>query len=352
LDTGSTAVLTPALWRRRWYTVPARQHRLRQPVISIGNLSHGGRGKTPVVARVARLLIEAGERPAILSRGYGRRDWADGVVVVSDGRHLLADVGRGGDEPLMLARELPGACVLVSEQRALAGALAERVLGATIHLLDDGFQHLALARDIDLVLVSPEDLHARAVPFGPLREPVAALADADAIIVDGASNAEVRNSKFEVRAPASFVLRRELRDPVPLEPQQGWEAADRRVLAVAGIARPERFAAALEARGWTVVDRLTFPDHHPYSVDDVGRIAAAASRARVPVLTTAKDAIRLLPLRPLRFAAASVPLEASVEPADAFRAWLFERLSIRTSAQWPLPRLDDRSGRAGQTSES
>ncbi len=102
----------------------------------------GGRGKTPVVAYVARLLVEAGERPAILSRGYGRRRQEDGVVVVSDGRHLLADLDRSGDEPLMLARTVPGAAVLVCERRALAGALAERRFGATVHVLDDGFQHV------------------------------------------------------------------------------------------------------------------------------------------------------------------------------------------------------------------
>src|SRR5204863_6685133 len=126
------------------------------PIVSIGNIAMGGRGKTPLVAHVARLLVAAGERPAILSRGYARADRADGVVVVSDGDHLQADVARGGDEPFMLARQLPGVAVLVAEDRALAGRLAERAFGVTVHLLDDGFQHLQLARDADIVLVDPE----------------------------------------------------------------------------------------------------------------------------------------------------------------------------------------------------
>src|SRR5436309_5542440 len=105
--------------RRRWYARPGRQHRLRRPVVSVGNLSFGGRGKTPLSAHIARLLMDAGERPAILTRGYARRRPADGVVVVSDGEHILADVDRSGDEPFQLARDLPGTCVLVCEQRSL-----------------------------------------------------------------------------------------------------------------------------------------------------------------------------------------------------------------------------------------
>ncbi|HVT49144.1 MAG TPA: tetraacyldisaccharide 4'-kinase, partial [Vicinamibacterales bacterium] len=115
----------------------------------------GGRGKTPVVALLARLLAARGEQPAILSRGYRRRRPEPGVVIVSDGRRLGADLDRSGDEPLMLARLAPSAAVLVCDVRATAAAVAETTLGATVHLLDDGFQHRAMARDIDIVLVTP-----------------------------------------------------------------------------------------------------------------------------------------------------------------------------------------------------
>jgi hypothetical protein len=148
-------------------------------VISVGNLAMGGRGKTPLVAYIASLLLEAGERPAILSRGYGRRRVEDGVVVVSDGVRLLADLDRSGDEPLMLARALPGVMVFVSESRTIAAALAGRVFGATVLVLDDGFQHRAIARDVDIVVVTPADLDDRRAPFGRLRESVSALSRAD-----------------------------------------------------------------------------------------------------------------------------------------------------------------------------
>ena len=140
------------------------------PVVSVGNIAMGGRGKTPLVALVAGLLVAAGERPAILSRGYGRRIREDGVVIVSDGTHVSADLDRSGDEPLMLARAVPGAAVLVCDQRAIAAALAERVLGATVHVLDDGFQHRSMRRDLDIVAMAPQDLGIGACRSAGLRQ--------------------------------------------------------------------------------------------------------------------------------------------------------------------------------------
>src|SRR5205085_10887183 len=148
-----------AAWRRAWYTAePRRRRRLDRPVISVGNLRVGGSGKTPIVAYIARLLSAAGERPAILTRGYARRVARDGVTIVSDGTRVVADLDSAGDEPLMLAQGLPAVPVLVGADRYLSGRLAERRLGATVHLLDDGFQHLELAREVDLLLVSEDDL--------------------------------------------------------------------------------------------------------------------------------------------------------------------------------------------------
>ena len=303
-----------------------------RPVISVGNLAMGGRGKTPTVAHVSTLLVEAGERPAILSRGYRRQRPEDGVVVVSDGRHLRADLARSGDEPLMLARRLRGAAVLVCDVRATAAAVAETALDATVHVLDDGFQHWSLARDIDLVLVSAGDLDDRRVPFGRLRSPVAALAHADAVIVADEIDAETVTSRLDDvidrRTIPVFTLRRRL------EPAWWIEAGpaarplpvrDEPVVAVAGIARPERFARALEADGWRVADLVGFADHHAYRPADLARIGAVAGD-RI-VVTTEKDAVRLLPLRPLPWPVACVPLVATVEPASTFRAWLLDRVA-------------------------
>src|SRR5687768_14277849 len=163
------------MWRRAWYARhPEARRRLSSPVISVGNLAVGGSGKTPVVAMLARWLVSRGERPAILTRGYGRRHAADGVLVVSDRDRVIEPVARSGDEPQMLARALAGVPVLVSSNRYLAGRLAEGRFDCTVHLLDDGFQHFALERDVDLLLVSRDDLDDTVLPGGRLREPLEA----------------------------------------------------------------------------------------------------------------------------------------------------------------------------------
>ncbi len=181
--------------RRRFERQPQRQRRLSRPVISVGNLSLGGTGKSPVVAAIAQWLIDAGERPAILSRGYARRDPVDGVVVVSDGAGIRSGVEQSGDEPLMLARQVPRAIVCVSPERYLAGRLAEQQLGATVHVLDDGFQHLELARDLDILVTSVGEIpNGKVIPAGRLREPIDAAARAQVLVVSdataGAASAE------------------------------------------------------------------------------------------------------------------------------------------------------------------
>jgi tetraacyldisaccharide 4'-kinase len=317
-----------AAWRRRYHA--GRAQRLAQPVISIGNVASGGRGKTPIVAHLARLLVEAGERPAILSRGYGRTDPVDGVTVVSDGTHALADLARAGDEPLMLARSVPGAVVLVSPDRYWAGSLAERRFGATVHLLDDGFQHVTLARDIDLAVVTGADEQDRPMPRGRLRESFGAIRHAHAVIVLGEPPAAA--AALAVRWGIAHAFTATAR-PAVARAVEPWGGAvrlprDRPVVALAGIARPEAFFADLEAAGWRLAARLAFRDHQPFTPADVAAIAARVRETGADaVLTTEKDAVRLLPLRPLGFAAAFVPLVMAIEPADVFVPWLLDRLA-------------------------
>lgn len=289
----------------------------------------GGRGKTPLVAHAARLLVAAGERPAILSRGYARADRADGVLVVSDGDHLQADVARAGDEPFMLARQLPGVAVLVSEDRALAGRLAERAFGVTVHLLDDGFQHLALARDADIVIAAPEDLGGKPMPFGRLREPASALAAADVIVAADDPNDIVARYMHVSRGPVVFRLTRDVGDPVPIDGGQPITGRGPAV-AFAGIASPQRFLKSLEDDGWLVHASFRFADHHRYQARDLDALAGAAERKPgSAVLTTEKDAMRLLALRPLPAPIAWVPLTVRVEPAQDFQAWLMDRVGRR-----------------------
>ena len=142
-------------------------------MVSVGNLAVGGRNKTPVVAAIARMLHGWGERPAVLSRGYRRESPSRDVVIVRDAEHMRASLAESGDEPFMLARELPGCCVLVDPLRARAGQMAEQDLQCTVHVLDDGFQHVQLARDANLVLLTLDDvLHGEVLPAGRLREPL------------------------------------------------------------------------------------------------------------------------------------------------------------------------------------
>ena len=337
--------------RRRAARADPQAVRLARPVISIGNISMGGRGKTPLTGLVARLLVEAGERPAILSRGYGRQIADAGVTVVSDGHPgvdgradeaRLADLAHSGDEPLMLARAVPGAAVLVCEQRALAGTLAETALGCTVHILDDGFQHHHLRRDVDIVLVAPEDLHAQVMPFGRLREPLDSLDDADLILVDSSSSGgmEEWGTAGMNRIPSFLhspipplrraVLVRRLASPSP------YLSPSARVFAVAGIASPERFFDSLRSAGWTLAGTMGFKDHHRFTVADAKRIGDEASRAAAEaIVTTSKDMVKLASLGPWPVPLVEMPLEVSVEPAAEFREWLLA--SVRSAEAGRLP---------------
>jgi len=324
----SSAYGAAAAWRRRYAGDPARRRRLAHPVVSVGNLRVGGSGKTPMVGYVAKLLQAHGHAPSVLSRGYGRIDVLDGVTVVSDGTRILTDLSRAGDEPLMLARALPGVRVVVGASRYLAGLLAERRLGATVHLLDDGFQHVELERNVDLLLVDESDLADRPLPAGRLREPLAnaSLADA-ALVTAGYATAAERIGRL-LGISTAFRVTRALGAPhLVASGDSVVVPAGSRVFAVAGVARPERFIADLTAVGWDVVGSLTFRDHHPYGARDVDRIRAAAQSASAAiVLTTEKDAIRFSACDLGDLPLAAVPLEIGVEPADAFRDWLVRRL--------------------------
>jgi tetraacyldisaccharide 4'-kinase len=299
--------------RERYAARPDLRRRLRHPVISVGNLAVGGRGKTPTVATIARLLLAMGERPAILSRGYARRRADEGVVVVRDPLGIRADLDRAGDEPLMLARQLPGTSVLACPDRFIAGRLAEHHLGATVHVLDDGFQHLQLDRDVDILLLGREDV-ARPVtlPSGRLREPLDAIVAADAVLM---ADDEVRVDAYDDEVPV-FRTRRALLDAVGVD-------AGEAVFGVAGIAQPDAFFAALRRAGWRVSGTRAFPDHHRYAARDVRQVAAEArASGAVSILTTEKDYVRLLPFRPFPVRLGFVPLTMEPDPLPDFRRWL------------------------------
>jgi tetraacyldisaccharide 4'-kinase len=299
-------------------------------VISVGNLRVGGSGKTPIVEHIARLLLERGERPAVLSRGYARSVVRDGVTIVSDGMGVRAGLADAGDEPLMLAQVLPGVPVLVGADRYLSGVLAERRLGATVHILDDGFQHLALARDVDLLLASEEDLNDRPFPAGSLREPLTAASIADAALVTAGYDTAAGRVARVLGVPTVFRVTRAIGAPRVIAEPRDWVVVPpaARVFVIAGIARPERFLNDVAAAGWEIAGTMMFHDHHRFDARDVKRIGRAAkSAAAAIILTTEKDAVRLASqtLGDLPFA--SVPLHAGIEPSAAFADWLVGRLA-------------------------
>lgn len=336
----STVYAAVARYRRRYYANhPHLRRTLSQPVISIGNLAVGGRAKTPLAALVALRLLELGERPAILSRGYARRDAADGVVVVRDPRGIRADLDRAGDEPLMLARQLEGVAVLASSSRYLAGRLAEHHFGCTVHVLDDGFQHFELWRDADILVIARDDLERPVtLPAGRLREPLDAAAAADALVVldDAASAVAPDAAAVDALAEGRPVWRaRRTQSIARLVEPEGTTVSPSagRVVAVAGIAHPQGFFTGLTSAGWTIARELVYRDHHAYSRADVSRIVEAVRGAEAGlVVTTEKDLVRLLPFRPFAVPVAWVPMRVELEPLGALDAWLVQTLKAARQA--------------------
>lgn len=320
-----------ALARRAWYERPGARRHLARPVISVGNLSVGGTGKTPLVAAIAAWLVAEGERPAILSRGYARPIAEAAPTVVSNGHEVLVDATRAGDEPLMLARAVPGAAVVVAADRHAAGSVAEQALGATVHVLDDGFQHHALARDLDIVVTAAGAIAADAVlPKGRLREPVAALTRADVLVVVGGSAVDADEEARRYGVRLGLAASRRLSTPVALH--GAVPPAGSRVVAMAGIGQPAQFADALRAAGYDVADVCAFRDHHWYSAADLERVVRRARETgAVAVATTDKDAVRLEALAwPDGVALARWPMTLDMPRVDALTAAI--RQAMRSTA--------------------
>ena len=311
-------------WRRRH---PGRRRQLARPVISIGNIAVGGRAKTPMAELVARALFEAGERPAILSRGYGRERAVDRPVVVRDADGVRAGLAESGDEPLMLAERLDGAIVVVAADRARAGVVAES-LGATVHVLDDGFQHLRVARDVDIVMLHPADLTDAVMPVGRLREPVSALDDADAIVAvdDSESERALAAQALAGRRPRVFTAARHVSPP-------SADLAGQTCVLVLGVAGVDHAAAAIRAAGWLVETERRFTDHHRYSVEDAEAIARDATAAGAAfVLTSAKDAVRLREVWTSPLPLHIAELRLAIDEREAFDRWLIGKFTQARAA--------------------
>ncbi len=287
---GAVGAWRVALYRRG--LLPSA--RLAGPVVSVGNLSVGGSGKTPVVAHLAELLRDAGLPVAILSRGYGgnRREPA---LLVSDGERVLAEAGRGGDEPVMLARALPGVVVAVGPRRDLVGRAVEARFGRRVHLLDDGFQHLRLRRDLDLLCLDATDASRWPLPAGRLREFPGAQRRADLVLLTRAESAgEPRLAALESRLGPERAVRVALRpDGFASAGDGAPRPAPARPFVVAGVARPERLLEDVRGAAGGPVGQALFRDHHAFTADECRLAAARAREAGADALvTTAKDAVR------------------------------------------------------------
>lgn len=262
-------------YRRGW----ARVERLARPVVSVGSLSVGGAGKTPVVIRLAELLAGAGIAVDVLSRGYGRLH--SETEVVDPG----GSAQRFGDEPLLIARRT-GVPVVVGASRFEAGLLAEgRVAaGAALHLLDDGFQHRQLARDADVVLVSRADIEDSLLPGGNLREPLSALGRATFLVVREDEPEVEGELRRRGRLQPVWRVRRELEVPAGVSG----------CIAFCGIARPADFFAGLRAEGVAPAAERGFRDHHAYREADLRALARLAAETKAgSFVTTEKDLVRL-----------------------------------------------------------
>ena len=300
--------------------------RLRAPVVSVGNLSAGGAGKTPFVIALARALAARGVQVDVLSRGYGRRRSMPPLAVEPHG--AAEDFG---DEPLEIARaaQMP---VYVAAERYKAGLLAEAAQCASqqagepahqrlcVHLLDDGFQHRQLHRDVDILLLGRADLDGHLLPAGNLREALRAAERADVIAIP-ADEPEV----------ADWVKARGWERPLwRLRRQMELPRVDGPVVAFCGIARPEQFFAGLQKAGLRLAARLAFADHYRYTASDLDRIASAAQSAgAAALLTTEKDRVRLGVMVQRLTASAplwTVPLQVEIEDEAAIIDWLVMRL--------------------------
>ena len=291
--------------------------KLDRPVISIGNITTGGTGKTPLVEWVSRRLAAQGKKVCILTRGYGRKD-PHVQVIVSDGYGVLASPSEAGDEPYLLATSLSGiAAVISSADRIAAGQEAIKDFGSDCFVLDDGFQHLRLARDLNIVTIDATNPWGGGtlLPFGRLRENPEGLRRADCVVItrcDQATNLDALRNDLARLTNDRPIFHSQMRTSrvSPLKNGGATLAPPARVAAFSGVGNPSSFVEHLRGSGYELALTTSFPDHHVYSQDEIDSIIRSAQNAGAAALiTTAKDAVKL---RSLAFSIPCYVLEIEI----------------------------------------
>lgn len=279
-----------------------REVKLPCPVISVGNITVGGTGKTPCVIWLARMLREQGFKPAVLSRGYGSIN-SSPVNIVSDGNHILASSAGAGDEPYLMARSLQGIPIITGPQRILTGKTAINSFGADVLICDDAFQHRQIFRDINLVLLDSEKPlgNGQMLPRGSLREPITALSRASAFILTRTNESAKTNVAIaKLAAAGNTPVFKSAHRPVAAikgDYSRQLSLADlqgKKVCAFAGIAQPESFKKTLLSLGVQVISWDIFPDHHRYCLQELKNVRHNMSKNNADIImTTEKDGMRL-----------------------------------------------------------
>ncbi|MDW8103598.1 MAG: tetraacyldisaccharide 4'-kinase [Armatimonadota bacterium] len=307
-----------------WWRLP-RQFRAQAVVISVGNLSLGGTGKTPTVIAICRYLQRSGRKVGILSRGYGGTMSRAGGVV-SDGQRVLATAAEAGDEPLLLARKLPGVAVLVGKDRRKTARRAVEQFGCEVLVLDDGFQYWQLHRDVDLVLLDGERPFGNGwtLPAGTLREPAIHLQRAHALLIQGGSAQSITQS-FPLlpcflwqKSPVSIRSLYHVHTCSPAHLLQG-----KRVFALAAIASFDSFPALLAQLGAQIAGTWSLPDHYRYTARDVTEAQQRARACRADaIVVTEKDAVKLEEMDSLPQEIPFWVLDIEAQFSQGFWRWL------------------------------
>jgi tetraacyldisaccharide 4'-kinase len=312
-----------------------KTQRLSRPVISVGNLSVGGTGKTPVVASIAGILLRQGLKPSILTRGYGRENERD-LIVIEPGAARPPEAREIGDEPALLARMLPSVPIVLCADRFRGGQAAEECFQVDAHILDDGFQHLALARDLDLVALDATQpiSNWRLLPAGRQREPLSALRRAQIVVITRSDSADSTPLEALVRkaSPKTKVFRSQtvLRDWV-----DAWSGESiphskihgQKVAAFCGIGNPDAFFADLLRWGFNLVGQSAFADHHLYTEAEIQQLTAAARKnGATALLTTQKDAVKFSRKWTPQLPILACEIESQIQDAGDFEKTLLSAM--------------------------